>query len=388
MNKILLITPLFKIVGRDDLFRDTEAIYDLVKYWGSDAEVYVLNTYIHGFSEIKGVLKKERLRYYRVGYDYNAENIKTTLVERQNIIPGQIDTSIFDARRCYHIISKKLTNLNFFPTKVVVHLPSTSQSIVKKLRYNCEKIAILHMTDVKYYKKHSKKFINFLNNYYSRVYCRSKAIHDVFKDAGLKNLKSDIIYSGVSQGNGYKLKKNIEFKNKINILYVGKLIRRKNLDILIQTMSKFKDLNWNINVVGVGPMYDEYKKTVDILNLSKKVKFIGALPKIEVIKKMRDADIFCMPSINETLGLVYLEAMSQGCITIGTKNEGIDGIIINNKNGFLVEPTIEDLFKLFDKIFKLSYDELEKISYNAIQTSLEFDENNMSMKYLSIIKGE
>ena len=42
-----------------------------------------------------------------------------------------------------------------------------------------------------------------------------------------------------------------------------------------------------------------------------------------------------MISKEETFGLVYLEAMSMGCITIASKNEGMEGIIIDGENGFL-----------------------------------------------------
>ena len=49
------------------------------------------------------------------------------------------------------------------------------------------------------------------------------------------------------------------------------------------------------------------------------------------------SDVFVLPSVNETFGMVYLEAMSQGCIPIGTSGEGIDGIIENGKNGYLCD---------------------------------------------------
>ena len=49
---------------------------------------------------------------------------------------------------------------------------------------------------------------------------------------------------------------------------------------------------------------------------------------------MKNADIFALPSVNETFGMVYLEAMACGCITVCTENDGVAGIIKNGKNGF------------------------------------------------------
>lgn len=49
-----------------------------------------------------------------------------------------------------------------------------------------------------------------------------------------------------------------------------------------------------------------------------------------------------MPSVREGFGMVYLEAMSCGCITIGTEGEGIADFIISGKNGILVPPDEPD----------------------------------------------
>ena len=45
-------------------------------------------------------------------------------------------------------------------------------------------------------------------------------------------------------------------------------------------------------------------------------------------------NVWIMISKNETFGLVYLEAMARGCITIGSRNQGIDGVINHGVNGF------------------------------------------------------
>ena len=55
----------------------------------------------------------------------------------------------------------------------------------------------------------------------------------------------------------------------------------------------------------------------------------------EVIRQMDNHDVFVMISRNETFGLVYLEAMARGCITIASRNEGFDGVIEHGVNGFL-----------------------------------------------------
>lgn len=61
------------------------------------------------------------------------------------------------------------------------------------------------------------------------------------------------------------------------------------------------------------------------------------LTREQTLEEFRKAEVFVMISSPETLGLVYLEAMSQGCVAIGSRNEGIDGILVDGKNGYLVE---------------------------------------------------
>ena len=72
--------------------------------------------------------------------------------------------------------------------------------------------------------------------------------------------------------------------------------------------------------------------------VSDSVHFIGQLPNEKVLAHMACAQFFCMPSVREGFGIVYLEAMASGCITIGTEGEGITDLIEHGKNGFLVPP--------------------------------------------------
>ena len=62
---------------------------------------------------------------------------------------------------------------------------------------------------------------------------------------------------------------------------------------------------------------------------------------------MKKSDVFVMPSAPETFGLVYLEAMASGCIVVGAKGWGIDGLIKNGFDGYLVEPRDIDALKNF-----------------------------------------
>ena len=55
-------------------------------------------------------------------------------------------------------------------------------------------------------------------------------------------------------------------------------------------------------------------------------------------ENMQKAGIFVLPSFYEALGCVYLEAMASGVAALGIKGCGIDEIITDKENGYLVEP--------------------------------------------------
>ena len=110
------------------------------------------------------------------------------------------------------------------------------------------------------------------------------------------------------------------------------------------------------------------------------------VPRECILSVFKDSDLFVMPSTEETVGLVYLEAMSQGCIPIGTKGEGIDGIIVDGSNGLLVNPMDEmDLSRCILRLFDMNTDNYVEIRKKAIETGRQYNEIDMGYRYLYLI---
>ena len=111
------------------------------------------------------------------------------------------------------------------------------------------------------------------------------------------------------------------------------------------------------------------------------MKFTGYLPNDEVIKNMRESDIFILPSENETFGMVYLEAMASGCITVCLKNDGIDGIINDGENGYLIDS--DNVKETLNRI--ISADNQDLILENTYKTILNYTKENAAKNYLEKI---
>ena len=94
--------------------------------------------------------------------------------------------------------------------------------------------------------------------------------------------------------------------------------------------------NAELVIVGDGEELNHLKKLSEGFS---NIIFKGYLKHEQTIEEMKQSDIFILTSENETFGMVYLEAMGAGCITVGLAGDGIDGILKNKQNGYLCNLT-------------------------------------------------
>ena len=147
-----------------------------------------------------------------------------------------------------------------------------------------------------------------------------------------------------------------------------------------------KGTDYQYSIMGDGPEMQSLQRLIDKRGISEKVKLLGRLPREQVIENLKDADIFVLISEHETFGLVYLEAMLQGCITIAAWEGGVDGIIEDGINGFLCrQDDSEDLTDVIKRIVQLPQGKLQDISRKAQETALNYTDSKVAKRYLDII---
>lgn len=88
-------------------------------------------------------------------------------------------------------------------------------------------------------------------------------------------------------------------------------------------------------MVGDGPLRQECQKLAQVLELAGRVQFIDFTPAIE--KFMAVADVFLLPSENESFGLVALEAMASGVPVVANRVGGLPEVVTDNRSGYLTE---------------------------------------------------
>jgi phosphatidylinositol alpha-mannosyltransferase len=129
--------------------------------------------------------------------------------------------------------------------------------------------------------------------------------------------------------------------SKINILFVGRLEKRKGANYLLNAYARLKKNYPNIRLIIVGPgvnLRRRYELKVRFSRL-KDVVFTGGVRYEDLPRYYQTADIFCAPATGkESFGIVLLEAMALGKPIVATSNEGYASVISHGEQGLLVPP--------------------------------------------------
>lgn len=176
--------------------------------------------------------------------------------------------------------------------------------------------------------------------------------------------------------------KSFYYKKDIKLLYVGEISRNKNIITTIKAINELKKEGIRASLTVVGKIVDPniFKRIIK----NDFVKYRKPLPKEELLDVYRNHNIFVMPSIHESFGLVYAEAMSQGDPIIYTKHQGFDGQFNDGEVGYRV--TAKDQMGIAKRIKKiiLLYNDT---SNNTIKHSYKFKWSKINLEYLNIYRG-
>jgi glycosyltransferase involved in cell wall biosynthesis len=146
------------------------------------------------------------------------------------------------------------------------------------------------------------------------------------------------IYWGVDdQFMEYKRLSGKRKKNRngvLELLFAGTFDKRKGADSLIETLQSMRYSSWRLEIIG--QVDSAIRAKYPDFFISHRVLCSGVLPRMEVARRMRAADVFVLPSLSEGSARVIFEAMACGCYIITTPNSG--SIVKDTVHGALVAP--------------------------------------------------
>ena len=202
-----------------------------------------------------------------------------------------------------------------------------------------------------YFDKPSKKIVEYLTQFYcdktaNELIVPTKKIYDLFKEKYNVDKNIYVIPTGIEIDRFYEEnvdKKKVEDirnslkidKKAFNIVFVGRLAKEKNVDLLLSAQRKINDKDKNINliIIGDGPDMEEYKETAKRLKIDKNVFFTGKVPWEEIPAYYRVGNVFATASTSETQGLTVIEAMAASIAPICIDDESFRNTVIDGLNG-------------------------------------------------------
>jgi phosphatidylinositol alpha-mannosyltransferase len=181
-----------------------------------------------------------------------------------------------------------------------------------------------------------------------------------------------------------------EYKDgKLNILFLGRLEKRKGLPYLLQAYAQVKARMPDTRLLIVGPdggMRQGCEGFVRREEL-KDVVFTGYVSEEDLPRYYKTADVFCAPNTgNESFGIILLEAMAAGTPVVASDIEGFAYVVGHQAEGLLVPRC--DTGALADALFQLlsEPDRRQEMGHNGQNKAQSFDWSRISQQVLSFYK--
>ena len=397
--KILMLTSVY---ASDDIqiLNNTSVCHYFAREWvknGHDVKViYSYPIYIRILHWIASVLKSQitrisnssiRTKRITKNKSYELDGVQIERLPLFKPLPLGKYPSKSIKSHINNIIKINRTT-EYIPDLIVGHFHNPNLELISLLKekYKVPTCLVLHGDTKNVLKLYNSNYKELLSNIDIWGY-RSKAIQNNFENLFGNKKRSFICYSGIPKK--YLTDFNTVYSKKISdsFAFVGSLIKRKYPISLIKALPQtIINKSFSIDYIGDGFEKASIEFEIKKNGTSNNVVFWGKLTRDEVQEVLESSEYFVMISENESFGLVYLEAMAKGCITIASKNEGMDGIIIHGENGFLCEAgNYKELVFLINYISNLSIEEKTKISKKAILTANNYSDFSASNHYIKSI---
>ncbi|MFA4953074.1 MAG: glycosyltransferase family 4 protein [Candidatus Pacearchaeota archaeon] len=174
-------------------------------------------------------------------------------------------------------------------------------------------------------------------------------------------------------------------EDKLYLIGVGRLVKRKGFDFLIKSIAKINNDKIHALIIGEGPEKENLINLAKELNVSGRIHFLGFVSEEKKFQYLDNSDIYILSSVHEGFGIVLQEAMQVGLSIIATDNGGQVDLVKNNQNGFLIKFGDENAMKksieklINDKKLRL------KIKKNNQEKIKEFRLGNIAKEYFGVL---
>ena len=228
----------------------------------------------------------------------------------------------------------------------------------------------------KFIKKMAIKLSVDFSNSCDLVVTPTKTVKEVLRERGVTT-SIEVIPTGINfkifdraTGDYIREKHGLNKNDKI-LLYIGRMSKEKNLNLLLDSFSliTFDFPNTYLMLVGDGPERKKMEKKARKLNIDNKAIFVNSQPYNEIPNYYKASDLFLFPSIADTQGLAVLEAMASALPVVAARSMCIEEMDIDKKAGYLTPNSPVKFSKRINELLsdKKRYEEFSKNSVKIAQ---------------------
>jgi len=170
---------------------------------------------------------------------------------------------------------------------------------------------------------------------------------------------------------------------KSDVIFAGRLLSHKNVDVLIKSIAILKENKPDIKclIIGDGPEKKQLEKIATTLNLNKNILFLGFLEDHdEVYSLIKSSKVFVLPSTREGFGIVVIEANACGVpvITTNHKDNASKDLIEEGNNGYICRLNENNISRKISNL--LQKDSNNQTKQNCINSVKKYDWKNIVKK--------
>ena len=169
------------------------------------------------------------------------------------------------------------------------------------------------------------------------------------------------------------------------VLSVCRLYRRKRIDLLLEAAAYLREAapTVKMRIVGTGPEEEEFRAAWRAHRLQDSVEWLGDVSFAQLAREYNACDIFCLPSVQEGFGIVFLEAMAAGKPIVAARAAAVPEVL---PQGVLVEP--ENARAIADAVEALSTDPARRAALAAegMERVEQFDAPRVAGLFLSELR--
>ena len=207
-------------------------------------------------------------------------------------------------------------------------------------------------------------------------------------------VKDSLLYSGVQESKIHIVPYGVDIdefyfsprlpkkdKASIELIFVGECSYRKGINLLLSAVVKYEG-QIHLTIIG------NYQKSIELYqhyNNYDNISFLGRKDHEEISQYLNQADVFALPSLSEGMSLAGLEALASGLPLLCTKNCGVNDLIIDGYNGWIIEAGSEDAITFALNNIINCKRLLPEMSINARKTAEKYSWANYEKRMIDTI---